>query len=58
MELPRLGRKVPELNDENVRELPLYAYRILYELTSADIAILAVIHKRQDLLAEAIPRQP
>lgn len=28
-ELPRLGRKVPELDDEAVRELSLYSYRIL-----------------------------
>jgi hypothetical protein len=24
-ELPRLGRKVPELNDDTVREIPLYS---------------------------------
>ena len=28
-ELPRVGRVVPELNEENVRELSLYSYRIL-----------------------------
>lgn len=57
-ELPRLGRKVSELNDENVRELELYSYRILYELKSTHIDILAVIHKRRDLRAGDVPRQP
>ena len=33
-ELPRKGRKVPELNEDAVRELSLYSYRILYEIKS------------------------
>jgi toxin ParE1/3/4 len=27
---PRAGRKVPEFNDENIRELVTYSYRIIY----------------------------
>jgi plasmid stabilization system protein ParE len=30
--LPRKGHKVPELNEDTVRELGLYSYRILYEV--------------------------
>ena len=56
-ELPRKGRKVPELNVDAVRELSLYSYRILYEIKSNKlIEVLAVIHKRQHLEAEEIPR--
>ena len=40
-ELPRLGRKVPEFGEENVRELSLYSYRILYEIKTTHIDILA-----------------
>jgi toxin ParE1/3/4 len=29
---PLGGRKVPELNDEQVREIPAYSWRILYHL--------------------------
>ncbi|NKC13281.1 MAG: type II toxin-antitoxin system RelE/ParE family toxin [Gammaproteobacteria bacterium] len=55
--LPRKGRTVPELNEEAVRELGLYSYRILYEIKSDDlIEVLAVIHKRRHLEAEEIPR--
>ncbi len=55
-ELPRKGRKVPELNVDTVRELSLYSYRILYEIKTDDfIEVLAVIHKRQHLEAEEIP---
>ena len=56
-ELPRKGHKVPELNDDSVRELGLYSYRILYEIKSDDlIEVLAVIHKRRDLQIDDIPR--
>jgi len=50
-----LVRKVPELGDENVRELSLYSYRILYEIKTTHIDILAVIHKRRDLQTGEIP---
>jgi plasmid stabilization system protein ParE len=51
-----MGRKVPKFDDEAVRELSLYSYRILYEIKITHIDILAVIHKRRDLQAEEIPR--
>lgn len=55
-ELPRLGRIVPELSEETVRELSLYSYRILYEIKPTHIDVLAVIHKRRDLQQDEIPR--
>ena len=56
-ELPRKGHMVPELNEDTMRELGLYSYRILYEIKTSDlIEVLAVIHKRQHLEPEDIPR--
>lgn len=55
--LPRLGRVVPELGDENIRELPLYSYRIFYEICPDRIDVLAVIHKRRNLQAEDVVRE-
>lgn len=55
-ELPRIGKVVAELNDETVREISLYSYRILYEINLTQIDILAVIHKRRDLKPDEIPR--
>lgn len=55
-ELPRMGRMVPELDNENIRELSLYSYRILYENRDQDVFVLAVIHKRRDLQPEMIER--
>jgi len=56
-DLPQIGKVVAELNDEAVRELWLYSYRIIYEIKMQDIFVLAVAHKRQDLQAEEILRE-
>jgi plasmid stabilization system protein ParE len=55
--LPRLGRMLPELNEDTIRELSLYSYRIIYEIKPIQIEVLAVIHKRRELLANDVPRQ-
>ena len=55
-DLPKLGKKVPELNDDAVRELSLYSYRIIYEIMSQGIFVLAVVHKRRGLKAGDIQR--
>jgi toxin ParE1/3/4 len=41
---PRSGRVVPELDDENVRERFVYSYRVVYQVQSARILVVAVIH--------------
>ncbi len=54
-ELPYQGRKVPELNDESIRELGLYSYRIIYEIKANDVEVLALIHKRRNFIPEDLP---
>ncbi len=54
--LSKVGKKVPELNDEAIRELSLYSYRIIYAIKSQGVFVLAVVHKRRDLNADDIPR--
>lgn len=56
-QLPRIGRVVPELNEDAVREIPAYSYRILYEIKPEHIDVLAVIHKRRDLKPDDVPRE-
>jgi toxin ParE1/3/4 len=46
---PPLGRKVPEFEDENVRELLVYSYRIIYRLLPDEALIVAVIHGKRVL---------
>ena len=54
-ELPRIGKVVPEINDKDIRELHLYSYRILYEVKTDHIHVLAVVHMRQDFQPEDLP---
>ena len=35
--LPHIGRVVPELSNEAIRELSLYSYRILYETRQDEV---------------------
>lgn len=43
-EFPAIGRVVPEIGDENIRERFIYSYRLVYRVESARILIVAVIH--------------
>jgi toxin ParE1/3/4 len=45
---PEIGRIVPEIDDANVRELIVYSYRLIYEISPDGIEILAVIHGKRD----------
>lgn len=46
---PRIGRVVPELDDEDVREIFAYSYRIIYRLHSERVEIVAIVHGRRSL---------
>ncbi|MBU0769503.1 MAG: type II toxin-antitoxin system RelE/ParE family toxin [Proteobacteria bacterium] len=47
-EFPEIGRVVPEIGDENVRELIIYSYRLIYEVVPDNVQILAIIHGKRD----------
>ena len=55
-QLPKLGKTVPEIRDEKVRELSLYSYRIIYEIKDQGVFVLAVVHKRKDFKVGDIER--
>ena len=46
---PERGRIVPEFNSDSVREIYVYSYRLIYEIQSDQISILAIIHGKRDL---------
>jgi len=46
---PQAGRKVPEFDYENIRELVVYSYRIIYRLQNDEALIVAVIHGKRVL---------
>ena len=41
---PRMGRIVPEVRDESVRELIVKSYRLIYEIRREGIVIIAFLH--------------
>jgi len=51
---PMIGRKVPEIDDESVREIFAYSYRILYEIKSEKIYIIGIIHGRRDFISTQV----
>ena len=42
-----MGRRVPELRQDRVREQFIYSYRIVYEIQGEDLQVLAVIHGKR-----------
>ena len=49
---PNLGKVVPEIGDDAIREIPVYSYRIIYERGENDIYILTVVHRRRNFAPE------
>lgn len=43
-----MGRIVPEVEKDTVSEVFIYSYRLMYELQSENIYILALIHAKRD----------
>lgn len=45
---PEIGRVVPEIDDPNIRELFIYSYRLIYEVLSNNVQVLALIHSKRN----------
>ena len=43
-EFPKFGRKVPEYNDPNLREILYKNYRIIYLIKSEHLEIISISH--------------
>jgi len=48
---PYMGRIVPERNEERIREILIYSYRLIYQINLDNIEILALIHSKKDFSA-------
>ena len=46
-EFPLIGRMLPEIGDENIRERFIYSYRLVYKIQQQRILIVAVIHGKR-----------
>ncbi len=49
---PKMGRIVPEIRNDNVREIFIYSYRIIYEVIGEDIKILTLVHAKRNFDGE------
>ncbi|MBF0257021.1 MAG: type II toxin-antitoxin system RelE/ParE family toxin [Gammaproteobacteria bacterium] len=49
---PYSGRKVPEFEVEQIREVFFSPYRIIYQIKAEQIEVLAVIHGAMNLASE------
>ena len=46
-EFPLIGRMVPEIGNEKIRERFVYSYRLVYRIEDVRILVVAVIHGRR-----------
>ncbi len=46
---PNKGRQVPEANRNEIREVFIYSYRMIYKVTQNDIQILRILHQHQNI---------
>ncbi len=54
---PMLGRMVPEYSDENLREIIVGNYRVVYLFDGSDIGIVAVVHGSRNIVGR-LGREP
>lgn len=57
-DFPLSGRKVPEYEMDQIREVIEGPYRIIYHIKSDQIDVIAVIHGAQDVLREGEEAEP
>ena len=53
---PKIGRKTPEIDDEDIREIFAYSYRILNEIKSEKVYVIGIIHGRRDFVSTHVYR--
>jgi toxin ParE1/3/4 len=46
---PNLGRRVPETDRDDIREIVFQGYRIIYQIASDHALVLTVLHGSRDL---------
>lgn len=47
-ELSERGRVVPETQDESIREIFIFRYRLIYQVSDSEVRILALLHGAMD----------
>ncbi|MGZ0078139.1 type II toxin-antitoxin system RelE/ParE family toxin [Methylomonas sp. YC3] len=45
---PYLGKKVPEFDQEELREIGVHSWRVIYQIRHNQVYVVTVVHKRRD----------
>jgi toxin ParE1/3/4 len=53
---PKLGQRVPELDDESLRQVIVVPYRVIYRLGAQSVDVAAVVHGARDLRKAVVER--
>jgi len=53
---PRIGQRVPELDDPGIREIPAHSWRVIYQLRGNAVFIVTLIHRRRTPAPEDLRR--
>ncbi len=48
-EFPRMGRMVPEIGEDSIREVIVQGYRVVYVLSAGDVVLLTIHHGARPL---------
>jgi addiction module RelE/StbE family toxin len=54
--LPEMGRKVPEADENSIREIIVRPYRIIYQLQENSINIVTIIHSARELASTKLKK--
>lgn len=54
---PKKGREVPEIDDPNIREIFIYSYRLIYQISDKNIEVLALIHGKRNFVPEMLNKE-
>lgn len=55
-ETPRIGRRVPELDDPEIREVPARSWGVIYQLRGNGVFIVTLVHRRRAPAPENLHR--
>lgn len=54
---PNIGRKVEEISNNDLKEIIIYSYRMIYKVVEDGINILAIVHWRRNLTGDMLNKE-
>lgn len=51
---PNMGSRVEEFDEDNLKEIVIYSYRMIYRIIDDGVNILAIVHCKRSLSSEML----